>query len=59
MENIGDARLMLDKFGPETVPHLTGLLVHNQKIARLWRDIVTDITGTFWNLCKVSVFWIL
>ena len=43
MQNIGVARLMLDKFGPENVPHLTGLSVHNQRIERLLRDIVTYI----------------
>ena len=41
MENISVARLMLDKFGPENVPHLTGLSIHNQRIERLWRDVVT------------------
>ena len=34
---------MLDKFSPENVPHLTGLSVHNQRIERLWRDVVTYI----------------
>ena len=32
MENIGVARLMLDKFGPENVQHLISLSVHNQRI---------------------------
>ena len=32
MENISVACLMLDKFGPENVPHLTGLSIHNQRI---------------------------
>ena len=32
MENVGVARLMLDRFDPGDVPHLTGLLVHNQRI---------------------------
>ena len=62
MENIGVARLMLDKFGPENVPHLTGLWAHNQRIKRLWRDVVTYIfnnTGTCSNLWKVSIFSIL
>ena len=43
MENIGAARLMLDKLCPENVPHLTRLSVHNQRIERLWRDIVSHI----------------
>ena len=41
MENIGVARFMLDKFGPDNVPHLTGLSVYNQRIKRLWKDVVT------------------
>ena len=32
MENIGATRLILDKFGPQNVPHLTGPSVHNQRI---------------------------
>ena len=43
VENIGAARSMLDKFGPENVPHFTGLSVHNQRIERLWKDVVTYI----------------
>ena len=50
MENIGVARLMLDKFGPENVPHLTGLSVHNQRIERLWRDVVTYIVQHYRDL---------
>ena len=41
MENIGVARLMLDKFGPENVPHLTDLSVHNHRIEQLCGDVVT------------------
>ena len=43
MENIGVAQLMLVKFAPENVPQLSGLSVHNQRIERLWRDVVTYI----------------
>ena len=43
MENIGVSQLMLVKFAPENVPQLTGLSVHNQRIERLWRDVVTYI----------------
>ena len=50
MENISVARLMLDKFGPENVPHLTGLSVHNQRIERLWRDVVTYIVQHYRDL---------
>ena len=53
MENIRVARLMLAKSGPENVPHLTSLSVHNQRIERLWRDvslILFNTTGTCSNL---------
>ena len=53
MENISVARLMLDKFGPENVPHLTGLSVHNQRIERLWRDVVTYIFQHYRDLFEV------
>ena len=52
MENIGVARLMLDKFSPENVPHLTSLLVHNQRIERLWRDVATYIVQHYRDLFK-------
>jgi len=41
MENIGVARLMLRKFGAPSIPFLTGLSVHNQRIERLWKDVVS------------------
>ena len=50
MEKIGVARLMLDKFGRENVPHLTDLSVHNQRIERLWRDVVTYIVQHYRDL---------
>ena len=50
MENISVARLMLDKFGPENVPHLTGLSVRNQRIERLWRDVFTYIVQHYRDL---------
>ena len=53
MENIGIARLMLDKCGPEDVPYLTGLSVHNQRIERLWRDVVTYIFQHYRDLFEV------
>ena len=52
MENIGVARLMIDKFSPENVPHLTSLLVHNQRIERLWRDVATYIVQHYRDLFK-------
>ena len=50
MKNIGVARLMLDKFDPENVPHLTGLSVHNQRIERLGRHAVTYIVRHYRDL---------
>ena len=50
MENIGATRLILDKFGPQNVPHLTGLSVHNQRIEWLWRDVVTYIVQHYRDL---------
>lgn len=50
MENIGVARLMLSKYGTESCPHLTGLSVHNQRIERLWRDVVNYVVGHFRDL---------
>ena len=62
MENIGVARLMLDKFGPENGSYLTGLSVHNQRMSdfgEMLSPILFNTTGTCSNLWKVSVFWIL
>ena len=53
MENIGVARLMLDKFGPENIQHLISLSVHNQRIERLYTLILFNTTGTGSNLWKV------
>ncbi len=47
MENIDVARLMLAKFGTESKPYLTGLSVHNQRIERLWKDVVCYIVGYY------------
>ena len=52
MEIIGAARLNLDIFGPDNVPHLTGLSVHYQRIKRLWRDVVTYIIQHYRDLLK-------
>ena len=38
---------MLDKFGPENVPHLTSLSVHNQRIEQLWKCAVTYIAQRY------------
>ena len=53
MENIGVAQLMLVKFAPENVPQLSGLSVHNQRIERLWRDVVTYIFQHYRDLFEV------
>ena len=38
-ENVHVARWMLNHYGTNTNPVLTGLSVHNQRIERLWRDV--------------------
>ena len=50
MKNIGVARLMLDRFGPENVPHLTDLSVHNHRIEQLCRDVVIYIVQHYRDL---------
>lgn len=43
MENIGVARLMLGKFGIDSKPFITGPSVHNQRIERMWKDVLTYV----------------
>eukprot|EP00112_Aurelia_sp_Birch-Aquarium-sp1_P013569 Seg2881.9 transcript_id=Seg2881.9/GoldUCD/mRNA.D3Y31 product="hypothetical protein" protein_id=Seg2881.9/GoldUCD/D3Y31 len=50
MENLGVARLMLNKFGTERKPVLTGRSVHNQRIERLWKDVHEYVTSNFREL---------
>eukprot|EP00112_Aurelia_sp_Birch-Aquarium-sp1_P020020 Seg5064.2 transcript_id=Seg5064.2/GoldUCD/mRNA.D3Y31 product="hypothetical protein" protein_id=Seg5064.2/GoldUCD/D3Y31 len=50
MENIEVARMMLNKHGPQSSPHLTGLSVQNERIERLWRDVVTYVVSHFREL---------
>ena len=45
MENIGVARIMLEKFGTERKPFITGPSVHNQRIERLWKDVITYVVA--------------
>ena len=40
MENIEVACEVLKKFGTSSKPFLTGLSVHNQRIERLWKDVL-------------------
>ena len=49
-ENIGVARWMLEHFGTNSRPVLTGLSVHNQRIERLWVDVYTYVSEHFINL---------
>ena len=49
-ENIMVARWMLERFGSNTFPVLTGLSVHNQRIERLWVDVYTYVSEHFINL---------
>ena len=48
VENV--ARRMLDRYGPESNPVLTGQSVHNQRIERLWRDVRNYIVMYFKNI---------
>ena len=49
-ENVDVARRMLDRYGPESSPVLTGQSVHNQRIERLWRDVHNYIVMYFKNI---------
>ncbi|XP_072157211.1 uncharacterized protein [Bemisia tabaci] len=46
LENIGVARCMLERRGPETKPFITGRSIHNVRIERFWRE-VNKITERF------------
>ena len=50
MENIDVARLMLNKSGTDRKPFITGASVHNQRIERLWKDVLTYVVGHYRNL---------
>lgn len=41
---------MLNKFGTESKPFITGPSVHNQRIERLWKDVVTYVVSHHRNL---------
>ena len=49
-ENVDAARLMLTLRGLETRCVLTGSSVHNQRIERLWRDVFTAVTHSYYLL---------
>ena len=49
-ENVDVARRMLDRYGAESNPVLTGQSVHNQRIERLWRDVHNYIGMYFKNI---------
>lgn len=44
------ARWMLQHFGPDNKPMLTGLSVHNQRIERLWVDVYRYVIDQFRNV---------
>ena len=50
MEKVGVARLMLEKFGTDSNPHLTGRPVDNQRIERLWKDVVCYVVDHYREL---------
>ncbi|XP_057311502.1 uncharacterized protein LOC130649269 [Hydractinia symbiolongicarpus] len=47
IENIEVARWMLGHFGVASKPVITGLSMHNQRIERLWRDLVIQVVDYF------------
>ena len=49
-ENVHAARLMLTLRGLESRCILTGSSVHNQRIERLWRDVFTAVTHSYYLL---------
>ncbi len=55
-ENVDVVRGMLNRYGAESNPVLTGQSVHNQRIERLWRDVhnyigmYLKIYSIIWNL---------
>lgn len=49
-ENVAMARWMLQHFGPDNKPMLTGLSVHNQRIERLWVDVYRYVIDQFRNV---------
>ena len=49
-ENVDVARWMLQHFGPGSKPVLTGLSVHNQRIERLWKDVINYFRNLFFYL---------
>ena len=49
-ENVAVARWMLQKFGVEHHPVITGLSVHNQRIERLWVDVSNYVISHFKNI---------
>lgn len=48
-ENVLVARCMIEKFGVENRPFITGKSVHNQRIERLWVDVSIYVIQQFKN----------
>ena len=48
-ENIEVARLMLNRYGVDSNPVITGRSLHNQRIERLWKDVFQYVIQTDYN----------
>ena len=51
-ENVGTAQFMLlhPLYGPGRASHITGHSVHNERVARFWRDLLCGCTSLFYHL---------
>ena len=49
-ENVEVARFLLEHYGVETRPVITGKSVHYQRIEILWVDVFIYVTQQFWNI---------
>eukprot|EP00111_Clytia_hemisphaerica_P011752 TCONS_00034514-protein len=52
IENTGVARWMLERFGVNQKPFITGRSVHNQRIERLWVDVKVYVASLFIDLFR-------
>ena len=49
-ENTEIAWFMLNNRGPDRGSHIAGRSVHNQRTERLWRDVFTGCTSSFYDV---------
>ena len=51
-ENVSVAKYMLEFYGLDARPVITGKSVHNQRIERLWVDVFIYVTQQFYNVFR-------